>query len=83
MLRVDDLSIRFGDVVAVDGASVELAAGEAQVNWTQLLVGAAVSAITAYLCIALFLKLLDRVGLMPFVYYRIALALVLYAIWLG
>ena len=58
-----------------------VAAGD-PVDWTSLLIGAVVSAFTAYLCIAIFLRLLDRVGLMPFVYYRIALALVLYALWM-
>ena len=53
------------------------------VNW--LLIGCAslVSAITAYACIALFLRLLDRIGMMPFVYYRILLALILFAVWLA
>jgi undecaprenyl-diphosphatase len=53
------------------------------INW--LLLGAAtlVAAVTAYACIRVFLALLDRIGLMPFVYYRIALALLLYAIWLA
>ena len=58
-----------------------VAAGD-PVDWTSLLIGAVVSALTAYLCIALFLRLLDRVGLMPFVYYRIVLAVLLYALWL-
>ena len=52
------------------------------VDWWLLGLGTLVSGITAYLCIALFLRLLDRVGLMPFVYYRIALAAVLYLLWL-
>jgi undecaprenyl-diphosphatase len=63
--------------------TVQLAAGSAAVNWVQLMIGVGVSAITAYLCIALFLRWIDRVGLMPFVYYRVLLALVLYGIWLA
>jgi undecaprenyl-diphosphatase len=51
--------------------------------WELMILGAAVSGITAYLCIALFLRLLDRLGMMPFVYYRLVLAAVLYAIWLA
>lgn len=47
-------------------------------NWTQLLVAVAVSGVTAYFCIAAFIRLLDKVGLMPFVYYRVILAAVLY-----
>ncbi|MFC1579259.1 undecaprenyl-diphosphate phosphatase [Pseudomonadota bacterium] len=53
------------------------------VDWAVLAVGALVSGIVAYLCIALFLRLLDRVGLMPFVYYRVILAALLYALWLA
>lgn len=61
---------------------VDLAGGGHPVDWTLLFVGIAVSGVTAYLCIAAFLRLLDRVGFMPFVYYRVALAALLYAIWL-
>jgi undecaprenyl-diphosphatase len=57
-----------------------LASGEA-VQWGMLGLGAGASAVTAYACIAVFLRLLDRVGMMPFVYYRIALALILYLVW--
>lgn len=53
-----------------------------QVDWVALGLGAMISGAAAYLCIATFLRLLDRVGLMPFVYYRLGLALVLIVIWL-
>ena len=33
-------------------------------------------------CIAIFLRLLNKVGFMPFVYYRIVLAAILYVFWL-
>lgn len=71
-------------VIASAGAlkSWELAGGTDPVDWGLLVLGVLVSGVTAYLCIATFLKLLDRLGLMPFVYYRIALALVLYLVWL-
>jgi undecaprenyl-diphosphatase len=61
----------------------ELASSGTSVDWLMLAMGALVSGITAYLCIALFLRLLDRVGLMPFVYYRVVLAAVLYGLWLA
>ncbi len=54
----------------------------AAVDWTILGMGALVSGVMAYLCIATFLRLLDRVGMMPFVYYRLLLAVLLYALWL-
>ena len=46
-----------------------------------LLLGALLSGVTAYFCIHFFLKLLDRIGMMPFVIYRIALALFLYLVF--
>ncbi len=61
----------------------ELAAEGEAVDPLLMLLGTAVSAITAYACIALFLRLLDRIGMMPFVYYRILLAGILYWIWLA
>ncbi len=61
---------------------MELVRSGVAVDWAMLSMAVAASGITAYLCIAVFLRLLDRVGLMPFVYYRVALAGVLYLIWL-
>ncbi len=59
---------------------LDLISGSELINWAQLVTAAAISGLTAYLCIAAFLRLLDKVGLMPFVYYRIALAGVLFAL---
>lgn len=53
------------------------------VDWLALGMGALLAGVSAYLCIATFLRLLDRVGLMPFVYYRLALAVVLVVVWLA
>ncbi|MEZ5571690.1 MAG: undecaprenyl-diphosphate phosphatase [Halioglobus sp.] len=61
---------------------LELAGGDNPVDWLYLCLGVAVSGVSAYLCIATFLRLLDKVGFMPFVYYRIALAAVLFLLWL-
>jgi undecaprenyl-diphosphatase len=52
------------------------------VPWSAMGIGALVSAVTAYLTIGWFLKLLDRVGLMPFVIYRLFLGVVLFAVFL-
>jgi undecaprenyl-diphosphatase len=49
----------------------------AAVNWGALGIGIVLSAVSAYLCIHLFLKLIDKIGMMPFVAYRVALAAVL------
>ena len=52
------------------------------VLWSDILVGMVVSGISAYACIHYFLKLLDRVGMMPFVVYRLLLGVVLFAFFL-
>ena len=46
-----------------------------------LIIGALISAVSAYFCIHFFLKLLERIGMTPFVIYRLllgALLLMLY-----
>jgi undecaprenyl-diphosphatase len=60
----------------------DLYASPAPVDWTMLIVGALVSGLVAYLCIAAFLQLLNRLGMAPFVYYRVLLGLGLYGLWL-
>lgn len=60
---------------------LELFAAQVTVPWLQLGVSMIVAAISAYLCIAVFLNLIERVGMMPFVLYRLALGLVLLALW--
>jgi undecaprenyl-diphosphatase len=49
----------------------------APVDWWALVIGTALAGITAYLCIHYFLKLLDRLGMLPFVIYRLVLGVVL------
>jgi undecaprenyl-diphosphatase len=47
-----------------------------------LIIGAIISAVSAYLCIHAFLKLLDRIGMTPFVMYRMLLGVILLTIYL-
>ncbi|MFT5085017.1 MAG: undecaprenyl-diphosphatase [Lentisphaeria bacterium] len=54
--------------------------GEASVDWFAMLVGIAVSALSAYLCIHYFLSFINRLSMMPFVVYRLVLGLVLVVI---
>ncbi len=64
----------------LEGAS--LANGVGPVDWTVFIVGVTVSALSAYACIALFLHVIERIGFMPFVIYRIILgAVLLYLFW--
>lgn len=54
------------------------------VPWDSIVLGTAVSAVSAYLCIHWFLKLLDKVGMAPFVIYRLILGMVLFWVfWPG
>ena len=57
--------------------TLKLALGEESIDWTTLGLGAFFSCVCAYLCIHFFLKLLERVGMMPFVVYRLALGVLL------
>jgi undecaprenyl-diphosphatase len=52
------------------------------VQWSAMLIGALLSAVTAYVCIHLFLKLLERMGMLPFVLYRLVLGGVLLYVFL-
>ncbi|HSH56972.1 MAG TPA: undecaprenyl-diphosphate phosphatase [Halomonas sp.] len=53
-----------------------------EVEWFTLMVGALLSAISAYLCIHYFLAFIKRVGMQPFVIYRLLLgAWLLWLFW--
>lgn len=60
---------------------IELLAAAEPVNWSMMLLPAMVSALVAYATIAMFLRLIERVGLMPFVWYRLLLAAILLVFW--
>jgi len=47
------------------------------INWNSLWLGTLVSAVSAYLCIHLFLKWIERVGFLPYVIYRLVLSVIL------
>ncbi|MDH5470648.1 MAG: undecaprenyl-diphosphate phosphatase, partial [Gammaproteobacteria bacterium] len=56
------------------------AAGE--VDWGLIALGTGVAAVSAWLCIHFFMKLIERVGMLPFVLYRLLLGVVLIAVFL-
>lgn len=56
---------------------IRVAAGQAAINWSEFLLAVVLSAVAGWLCISIFLALLKRVGLLPFVFYRLFLGLVL------
>jgi len=54
-----------------------LTTGEAGGQWPLLLYAASLSAVVAYACIHFFLRLIERVGFLPFVIYRVVLGVIL------
>jgi undecaprenyl-diphosphatase len=60
----------------------ELVSSKAMINWQDLLLGAGISAVSAFLCIGFFLWMVEKVGMMPFVIYRLALGGLLLALYL-
>jgi undecaprenyl-diphosphatase len=61
--------------------SLELLASETPIYWPVLALATTVAALSAYACIALFLRLIERVGMLPFVIYRLLLGLALLLLW--
>lgn len=71
-------------VIALSGGLMtkDLIGQAAPVDWNAIITGTLLAGMSAYLCIHLFLKLLERVGMMPFVIYRLILgAALLYYFW--
>ncbi|AXR05404.1 undecaprenyl-diphosphate phosphatase [Salinimonas sediminis] len=56
---------------------LELVESAQVVDWSALLYGAAFSFVSAYACIFLFLSWISRIGMLPFVIYRLVLGAVL------
>ena len=71
------LSIPVISAAGLRSAAAAIEASEAT-DWAVLFLGAAVSAVSAYLTVHLFLKLMERIGLLPFVLYRLVLGALLF-----
>ncbi len=72
-------------VIALAGMvkGLELYKSAVPVQWDMIAVGVVLSAFVAYLSIGWFLKLLDKIGMMPFVFYRLVLGVFLFAVFSG
>jgi undecaprenyl-diphosphatase len=66
-------------IIAAAGGygALKVALGEASINWQQFLLAMGFAALAGWFCIAAFLSLLQKVGLLPFILYRLALGVVL------
>jgi len=63
--------------------SISLVKSSVPIDWSTLLLGAIVSGIFAYFTIEWFLAFLKRVGMVPFVIYRLILGIILLAFFTG
>jgi undecaprenyl-diphosphatase len=66
--------------IVMSGALVtlDLVKSSTPVAWNELISGALLSFVSAYLCIHFFLKLIESVGMTPFVIYRLILGFILF-----
>lgn len=58
-----------------------LSSGDSTIDWAGLMYATILSGLVAYSCIHYFLRLIDRIGFLPFVLYRVALGLLLFAVY--
>lgn len=56
---------------------IELLQSTAPVDWPKIALGTGIATLSAYTCIHLFLEMIERLGFLPFIIYRIALGVVL------
>lgn len=72
-------------IPAIAGAGLfktkDLIESQLPVDWYALGLGTVISFVSAYLCIHLFLSLLEKLGFTPFVIYRLALGLILFILF--
>jgi undecaprenyl-diphosphatase len=61
--------------------TLELIESKTVVVWSELLMGVALSAISAYVCIFLFLKIISKTSMLPFVIYRLFLGIFLLSVF--
>ena len=60
----------------------DLLEAKVPVDWLLLFLAVGLSALSAWLCIHFFLRLINRIGMMPFVWYRLLLGgFLLYLFW--
>lgn len=63
--------------------TVELILSNLAIDWTAIISGTVLSALSAYLCIHLFLKMIEKVGMWPFVIYRLILGVILLQLFMA
>ncbi len=71
-------------VIALAGGleALDLMRAPQAVDWTTVAIGAALSGVSAWLCIRVFLGFIERIGMLPFVVYRLVLGAFLFLVFL-
>lgn len=64
------------------GVTGDLLSSPNPVEWTTLIIGTLIAALSAFVCIHFFLAFINRIGMMPFVIYRLLLGAVLLWVFL-
>lgn len=64
------------------GVTGDLLGSSDPVDWMALLLGTVIAAISAFACIHFFLSWINRIGMLPFVIYRLLLGVVLLVVFL-
>ncbi len=69
-------------VIAMAGGwqFLNLTASSQETNWLLFGYATAISAVVAYLCIHYFLRFIEKIGMLPFVIYRVVLALAIFTL---
>ncbi|TQV84105.1 undecaprenyl-diphosphate phosphatase [Exilibacterium tricleocarpae] len=68
-------------IIALSGGYLALGLlDDSDTDWASIILGAVVAAVSAYFCIYYFLSFINRIGMMPFVVYRLILGGVLVAL---
>ena len=63
--------------------TIELLQSEVIADWNALMSGTILSALSAYFCITIFLKIVEKIGMWPFVIYRLLLGAILLQLFMA
>lgn len=61
--------------------TVKLANSPCHISWSDLILGTVISGVSAYICVRLFVVLISKMSMLPFVVYRLVLGVFLIAVF--
>jgi undecaprenyl-diphosphatase len=63
--------------------TIELLQSEVIADWNAIMSGTILSALSAYFCITIFLKIVEKIGMWPFVIYRLLIGAILLQLFMA